>query len=109
MDCKTASSKIQPFLSDDLSSGELKEFIRHVSSCENCRKDTEFMLMLRTAEEAVREKNRTDFDFSHLLDDKIALIRKNMRKKRAFLLILVGLASLLFLFFALIFVIYIGR
>ena len=65
--------------------------------------------MFRTAEETVREKNRSDFDFSHLLDDKIDLILKKQRKKRLFLLLLFGLSALLLVLLILILVIYIGR
>ena len=109
MDCKTASSKIQSFLSDSLSVKEQREFIRHISACENCRKDTELLLMFRKAEETVREKSRSDFDFSHLLDDKIGLIRKEQRKKQFFILFLFALSAILLVLLLLILVFYIGR
>ena len=39
MNCLEAQSKIMAFIDNDLPDDELKEFIKHIKSCDNCAEE----------------------------------------------------------------------
>lgn len=109
MDCRTVSSKTQAFFDDALSYRDTKEFVRHVSSCEKCRKDTELLYMFRTANEMIGGQKPSNFDFSHLLDDRMNAVKKRIRKRRLFTFLVAVLLTLLLAVLTTILFVYIGR
>lgn len=42
MQCKDVQSKFIPFINDELSYKELKEFLEHIRQCKNCLEDYDF-------------------------------------------------------------------
>ena len=39
MDCKQAEKMIPQFLSDDLTTEELREFMEHIENCTDCKEE----------------------------------------------------------------------
>ena len=46
MDCQEAQALIQPFVSGELPSATLKQYIRHIESCPSCKEDLEIHYMI---------------------------------------------------------------
>lgn len=71
MNCLEAQSKIIAFIDDKLPDDELKEFIKHVKSCENCAEELEIYYTLIVGTRQLDNEQNLSSNFKTELDNKI--------------------------------------
>lgn len=85
MTCLEAQSKIMAFIEDKLPDDELREFIKHVKTCENCSEELEIYYTLIVGMRQLDENKNLSTNFKQELNDKMddALTRMTAVKRIA--------------------------
>lgn len=97
MDCKRAQELIAPFINDKLNTEETEEFLRHIDSCADCRKELEFSYSIMTAMKQLDEGTELSDDYVAELEEKMkACYLEGLKKKKACACRRVALAVLVF-------------
>lgn len=94
MECKQVEKLIPRFLSDDLYMEELREFMEHIESCEECRE--ELTIEFLVSEGLVRLENGAVFDLQKELQGRLDHAERHLRFRenvRLLLYILEGLVA----------------
>lgn len=93
MQCKDVQSKFIPFINDELSYKELKEFLEHIRQCKNCHEDYDFyytMIIGMRYLDSDNSKTEIEMDSEQLLDDaERYLVQYNILKGEKILLLIV--------------------
>ncbi len=71
MTCLEAQSKIMAFIEDKLPDDELREFIKHVKTCENCSEELEIYYTLIVGMRQLDENKNLSTNFKKELNDKL--------------------------------------
>lgn len=108
MDCRTAQSKITPFIDNKLKLEELEEFINHVNSCKECHEELEVYYALLTAMKQLNEERNLSDNFSLDLKNKLERAQERIlhvkyvyyRKKVVLILAMIFMAFFLGLGYA---------
>lgn len=96
MTCMEAQGLITAFINDELSIGELEEFIWHIQSCDDCMEELEVYYALLTAMKQLDEDRNLSDDFNQELkekidraQDRIIHLRYNYYRKKGVLLMMI--------------------
>ncbi len=71
MTCLEAQSKIMAFIENKLPDDELREFIKHVKTCENCSEELEIYYTLIVGMRQLDENKNLSTNFKKELNDKL--------------------------------------
>lgn len=71
MTCLEAQSKIMAFIEGKLPDDELREFIKHVKTCENCSEELEIYYTLIVGTRQLDENKNLSVNFKKELNDKM--------------------------------------
>lgn len=71
MTCLEAQSKIMAFIDNKLPDDELKEFIKHVKTCENCAEELEIYYTLIVGMKQLDNQENLSMNFKHKLNEKL--------------------------------------
>lgn len=96
MECKQIEKWIPQFLSDELYMEELRQFLEHIESCEECRE--ELTIEFLVSEGLVRLEAGAVFDLQKELADRIAGAQRQLHFRenvRMFSYVLEGLVAVL--------------
>lgn len=94
MECKQVEKLIPQFLSDDLATDELREFMEHIEVCTDCRE--ELTIEFLVSEGLARLETGAVFDLQKELNDRIAMAEHRLHWREnvhMFLYILEGLVA----------------
>ena len=96
-DCKNTEKYIPYFLEDDLDSDDLRYFLRHIETCEECREELTIAFLVK--EGLIRLEEGNVFDLNKELSLKMDEAREDMLLRERLQLIfgaLTGLVSITF-------------
>ena len=85
MNCLEAQSKIMAFIDNDLPDDELKEFIKHIKSCDNCAEELEIYYTLVVGMKQLDDGENISGDFRKQLNNKLdyEMVRMSTAKRIA--------------------------
>ena len=85
MNCLEAQSKIMAFIDNDLPDDELKEFIKHIKSCDNCAEELEIYYTLVVGMKQLADGENISGDFRKQLNNKLdyEMVRMSTAKRIA--------------------------
>ena len=85
MNCLEAQSKIMAFIDNDLPDDELKEFIKHIKSCDNCAEELEIYYTLVVVMKQLDDGENISGDFRKQLNNKLdyEMVRMSTAKRIA--------------------------
>ena len=46
MTCVEAEKMVVPYMKDELSPTELEDFLNHIKTCDNCREELEYLILM---------------------------------------------------------------
>ncbi len=92
MDHGRALSLIDRYLKKNLHGKELREFLDHMESCSACYDELEVRSLVLDVDEALRDGEENDFDFSGRLPARIAKDRRRILLDKL-LVVLVGIGG----------------
>lgn len=97
MNCLEAQSKIMAFIDNKLPDDELKEFIKHVKSCENCAEELEIYYTLVVGMKQLDSQVNPSMNFKQELNKKLdaEMSRMTAVKRIATSTILLGLVAVI--------------
>ena len=89
MTCREAELLVRPYIKNELTDDQIKEFIRHVRSCPSCYEELETYFTIYTTLDVLdQDKAAEGYDFSRQLEEdllrKETLIRRHERTRDAF-------------------------
>ena len=59
MTCREAERLVMPYINGSITDEELKEFLKHIETCEDCREELEIYFTVETALELSRQRVHT--------------------------------------------------
>ena len=74
MNCLEAQSKIMAFIDNDLPDDELKEFIKHIKSCDNCAEELEIYYTLVVGMKQLDDGENISGDFRKQLNTSTLVV-----------------------------------
>lgn len=77
MDCKRTVKLIKPFLADDLETEDLRDFLTHIESCDECREELTIEFLVQ--EGVKRLETGNVFDLRKELDGCMNNANKNLK------------------------------
>lgn len=78
MNCREAQRLVMPYINGELTDEELKEFISHIDSCENCREELEIYFMVDVGIRQLDEEAGT-YNIKGALESALELSRQHIR------------------------------
>lgn len=82
MDCKETNKLIPAFLNHELNSRELKSFMNHIMSCEDCKEELSIQFLIQ--EGLASLEDGTSFDLQNELDWMIEDAKRRLKIRRGF-------------------------
>lgn len=82
MDCKETNKMIPGFLNKELNGRQLRGFMEHVSSCEECKEELSIQFLIQ--EGMVRLEDGTTFDLQKELKQLLEEAERRLRLRRLF-------------------------
>lgn len=97
MNCLEAQSKIMAFIENKLPDDELKEFIKHVKTCDNCAEELEIYYTLVVGMKQLDNQDNLSTNFKQELNRKLdaEMSRMTAVKRIATSTILIGLVAVI--------------
>ncbi|MFI3212811.1 MAG: zf-HC2 domain-containing protein [Eubacteriales bacterium] len=80
MTCKDAEKMIPVFLKQELNNKTMKEFLKHVETCENCKEELSIQYLVMAGTVILETGN--SFDLNEELENMIAEAKKGLKQKR---------------------------
>lgn len=80
MDCKEFEKKIPAFILNELSYKELKQFLKHVENCPECREELTIQVLI--SEGMARLEEGSAFDLQEEIDERMLAAEKRIRRHR---------------------------
>lgn len=77
MNCREAQRLVMPYINGELTDEELKEFISHIDSCENCREELEIYFMVDVGIRQLDEEAGT-YNIKGALESALELSRQHI-------------------------------
>ena len=89
MTCREAELLVRPYIKNELTDDQIKEFIRHVRSCPSCREELETYFTIYTTLDVLDSDRAAEgYDFARQLEEdlkkKEMLIRRHERTRDTF-------------------------
>lgn len=103
MNCKQTEKKIEEFLNDDLDNRTLRQFLRHIDSCPDCKEELSIQFLVTEGLNAL--ENGDTYDLNNSLKTRLERSRReiNISKKlfwtRNITFITVLILTILLIFF----------
>lgn len=84
MNCRTAESMLNSYISHSLSAEEVEEFLDHIESCSSCYDELETYYIVHKAMKHLDDDNDDSevMDFQHLMEQEVKSSRKYVRRKK---------------------------
>ncbi|MDO4647875.1 MAG: zf-HC2 domain-containing protein [Eubacteriales bacterium] len=82
MDCQTAESMVNRYISHELAGEELEEFLTHISECSACRDELEIYFTVSRAMEQLTTEEDSTLDFRDLLDQDLKKAHRSVYRMK---------------------------
>lgn len=92
MDCKEVIKMIPDFLNNKLNSRELRDFLKHMEECEECREELSIQFLVQEGMARLEEGNT--FDLQKEFDWMMENARKRMRIRNVLNILVYGVEVL---------------
>ncbi len=82
MECQTAESMVNRYISRDLAGEELEEFLNHINECASCREELEIHFTVSRAVEQLTTGEDNTLDFQVLLDQDLKRAQRSVYRMK---------------------------